>query len=157
MGIRRKWNSYCGEATGFRQWPLHNQRKPLHENYRVVWREVTLSKRKSASNRCSITCWFFKWSRLGFKPKTFRTGICHSISLSIPLFMGIFGIPQKRICADFAPIRLVNALLSVAKVRESEQKAKIIMDFFVWGASNEHKFGRLYRQFGKFSIKSSLF
>ena len=42
---------------------------------------------------------------LGFKPKTFRTGICHSISLSIPLFMGIFGIPQKRICADFAPIR----------------------------------------------------
>ena len=67
---------------------------------------------------------------LGFKPKTFRTGICHSISLSIPLFMGIFGIPQKRICADFAPIRLVNTLLSVAKVRESEQKAKIIMDFF---------------------------
>ena len=39
---------------------------------------------------------------LGFKPKTFRTGICHSISLSIPLFMGIFAIPQKRICADLA-------------------------------------------------------
>ena len=54
---------------------------------------------------------------LGFKPKTFRTGICHSISLNIPLFMGIFGIPQKRICADFAPIRLVHTLLSVAKVR----------------------------------------
>ena len=33
-----------------------------------------------------------------------------------PFFMGIFGIPQKRICADFAPIRLVNTLLSVAKV-----------------------------------------
>jgi hypothetical protein len=71
-----------------------------------------------------------KVTPLGFKPKTFRTGICHSISLSIPLFMGIFGIPQKRICADFAPIRLVNTLLSVAKVRISEQKAKIIMDFF---------------------------
>ena len=76
------------------------------------------------------------WLRLslvipqGFKPWTFRTGICHSISLSIPLFMGIFGIPQKRICADFAPIRLDNALLSVAKVRISEQKAKLIMDFF---------------------------
>ena len=46
--------------------------------------------------------------------------------------MGIFGIPQKRICADFAPIRLVNTLLSVAKVRISEQKAKLIMDFFGW-------------------------
>ena len=78
------------------------------------------------------------WLRLslvipqGFKPWTFRTGICHSISLSIPLFMGIFGIPQKRICADFAPIRLDNALLSVAKIRISEQKAKLIMDFFGW-------------------------
>ena len=74
------------------------------------------------------------WLRLslvipqGFKPWTFRTGICHSISLSIPLFMGIFGIPQKRICAD-------SALLILSC----------------------HKFGRLYFQFGKFSIKSSLF
>ena len=36
----------------------------------------------------------------------------------------------------FAPILrrfgIVNTLLSVAKVRESEQKAKIIMDFFEW-------------------------
>jgi len=61
----------------------------------------------------------------------------------------------------FAPILrrfgIVNTLLSVAKIRISEQIAKIIMDFFVWGASNEHKFGRLYSRFGKFSIKSSLF
>ena len=41
----------------------------------------------------------------GEKTTKNRTGICHSISLSIPLFMGIFGFPQKRICADFAPIR----------------------------------------------------
>ena len=31
------------------------------------------------------------------------------------------------------------------------------MDFSSESASNEHKFGRLYSQFGKFSIKSSLF
>ena len=85
-------------------------------------RELPLFTGVSRFFRCVIP--------LGFKPKTFRTGICHSISLSIPLFMGIFGIPQKRICADFAPIRLVNTLLSVAKVRISEQKAKLIMDFF---------------------------
>ena len=42
---------------------------------------------------------------LGFKPKTFRTGSCHSIPLSTPLFMGIFGNHQMRICVDFAAIR----------------------------------------------------
>ena len=67
---------------------------------------------------------------LGFKPKTFRTGICHSISLSIPLFMVIFGIPQNAFAPILRRFGIVNTLLSVAKVRISEQKAKIIMDFF---------------------------
>jgi len=42
--------------------------------------------------------------------------ICHSISLSIPLFMGIFGIPQKRICADSALLILSCRLQRYEKV-----------------------------------------
>ena len=48
---------------------------------------------------------------LGFKPKTFRTGICQPILSKSSVFTGLFGFPQKRICADFAPIRLVNTLV----------------------------------------------
>ena len=47
---------------------------------------------------------------LGFKPKTFRTGICQPILSKSLVFIGFFGLYQKRICADFAPIRLVNTL-----------------------------------------------
>ena len=44
----------------------------------------------------------------GFKPWTFRTGICQPILSKSSVFTGFFGFPQKRFCADFAPIRLVN-------------------------------------------------
>ena len=47
----------------------------------------------------------------GFKPWTFRTGICQPILSKSSVFIGLFGFPQKRICADFAPIRLVNTLV----------------------------------------------
>ena len=54
---------------------------------------------------------FFFVIPLGFKPKTFRTGICQPILSKSLVFIGFFGLYQKRICADFAPIRLVNTLI----------------------------------------------
>jgi len=66
---------------------------------------------------------------LGFKPKTFRTGICQPILSKSLVFIGFFGFSQKRICADFAPIRLVITLVIGCKDTNKRMKNQIYLNF----------------------------